>query len=679
MTTREKLAELADNLWWSWNPEATDLFRHLNPSAFQATRNSPRSALAFADDAVLENAEFEATVNAVYDRFTDYMRPASGARDIPRVAYICMEFGLHESLPFYSGGLGILAGDHVKAASDFGVPLTAVGLLLRDGYFRQYFDRKAWQRAEYPGLDITRAPISPVLDENANPITVAVPLGSTLLHLRAWRLNVGRCALYLLDADFDANGFEQRFLTRRLYSGNSHTRISQEIILGIGGIRMLRRLGVETDIVHLNEGHCAFAALELLREQLALGHDRTTAEHAVRDRVVFTTHTPVKAGHDRFDADLLLSRLDAFRSEVGLSPEDLLGYGRANPYDVTEPFTMTILGLKLAGRSNGVSKLNGQIARAQWHHLHPHVSVDTVPITHVTNGVHLGTWTAEPARRFFEERLGALASTTEYWSRIREIPAADLWELRCGLRADLIRFVEDRLRRQSLPQQVDLSPHALTLGFARRFATYKRAPLFFHDLDRAARIIRNTDRPVQLIFAGKAHPSDDAGKEFIQMIFQFTQDPIFAGRVVLLENYDMEIGRMLVSGADVWLNNPRRPYEASGTSGQKVAAHGGLNLSILDGWWPEGFDGTNGWAIGHDSSASYMEPNVQDQQDSQFLYAALEEDVIPEFYRRDTAGIPQDWVARMKNAMGVLPAQFSARRMVADYVAQIYSAAEVLT
>ncbi|NNF03161.1 MAG: alpha-glucan family phosphorylase, partial [Rhodothermales bacterium] len=450
-----------------------------------------------------------------------------------------------------------------------------------------------------------------------------------------------------------------------------------EIVLGIGGLRLLDALGVEADVYHMNEGHCSFLGLELLRKRLASVQNGTDAADWVRSRCVFTTHTPVWAGHDRFDAGLLLHSLRAFQQEIGMSDHELMSWGRVNPDDHTEQFTMTVLGLKLSRSANGVSRLNGEVARRQWAHMFPEREVDDVPIRHVTNGIHVPTWAAAEARPFLNEHFGAWETgrdRQETWNRVDDVSDEALWAYRRRLRERLIEFVEDAVSRQTLPQTVDLDPDALTIGFARRFATYKRAPLIFSDPERAARIFSSTDRPVQLIYAGKAHPADELGKEFIRKIVEFSRRPDFRGRVIFLEDYSIEIGRKLVSGCDVWLNNPRRPHEASGTSGQKVAVHGGLNLSIPDGWWPEGYDGTNGWSIGKDSSHVYKDPAVQDPEDALLLYDLLEKDVIPAFYDRNDAGLPEGWIERMRRAMKTLVYPFSAHRMVLDYASEIYAA-----
>ena len=675
MTTHAKLEALAANLWWSWNPEVLDLFRRLNADAFVASGQNPKAALRATDPAAFQDERLAAVVDAAYDALRHYLDTPGRLADAPRTSYFCMEYGLHESLPIYAGGLGILAGDHTKAASDLGIPFTAIGLFLRDGYFRQHFDGSGWQQETYPALDPDLLPVTLVTDDDGRAVTVEVPLGPETVHLKAWRLDIGKTKLYLLDADVEATPPHLRDLTHKLYQGGVDGRIRQEVVLGIGGVRLLRALGVATDVYHMNEGHCAFLAFELLRERLQAGDSREEAEAWTREHCVFTTHTPVMAGHDRFSPHLFSDVMAPIADALGMDLHTLLAYGRVNPDDNAEAFTMTVLGLKLSRAANGVSALNGEVARAQWHHLYPHRSLDEVPIGAITNGVHLPTWTAPLGRAFLEQRLGnwlAERGNPDFWKQIDHISDGDLWAYRRSLRRTLIDFIHARVPQQSLPQAAHLNPDALTIGFARRFATYKRAPLLFHDLDRAIGFFADEKRPIQVIYAGKAHPADEGGKRFIQQIYEMSQHPALRGKLVFLENYDMEIGRMLVSGCDVWLNNPRRPMEASGTSGQKVATHGGLNLSILDGWWPEGFNGRNGFAIGHDASAEIQDPAIQDPQDALFLYQALEQEVIPAFYDRDADGLPHRWIAMMRTAMSTLAQQFSAVRMVEDYVTQMY-------
>lgn len=674
MDVRDKLEALAANMWWSWNPQVLSLFSRLNPTAFGASRNNPVAALRGADPAVLEDERFARDVDDAYRALQRYLERPSRVEDAPRTSYFCMEYGLHESLPLYAGGLGILAGDHAKAASDLGLPFTAIGFFLQDGYFRQRFHESGWQEADYPSVNPDQHPLTLVTDEAGQPVVVTVHLGHTPLRVQAWRIDLGRTTMYLLDSDREDNPEELRWLTRKLYQGDRKARIQQEIILGIGGLRLLRALDVETDVYHMNEGHCAFLTLELLRERLEAGGGRADAEAWIRERCVFTTHTPVIAGHDRFVPGLFNGEMAAFREQAGLSEEDLLAYGRVDPNNPDESFTMTVLGLKLSRQANGVSALNGEVARGQWTDLYPGRPTEEVPIDSITNGIHLPTWTAPYAQTFLAKRLGNwldYQSDPAFWQQVGELPDEELWAYRSTLRRILLDFVQAHVRRQSLRQALNLDPEALTIGFARRFATYKRAPLLFHDPERAARIFGATDRPIQVLYAGKAHPADDGGKRFIQQIYEMSQREPFSGRLVFLENYDMEVGRMLVSGCDVWLNNPRRPMEASGTSGQKISIHGGLNLSILDGWWPEGYNGENGWAIGP-ASTEELENEEQDARDAAYLYEKLEREVIPAFYERGADGLPGQWIQRMKNAMRTLPPAFSAERMVKDYIEEMY-------
>lgn len=674
MTTRQKLTALSQNMWWSWNPEVLALFRRLAPEEFHEQLSNPIIALRAADDAVFEDPAFVRDVDEAFDAFESYMQAPARIEDAPRTAYFCMEYGLHESLPIYSGGLGVLAGDHTKATSDLGVPFVAVGLLLRDGYFRQSFDESGVQQAHYHTLNTDDHPLELVTDEDGAVLTVPVEIGAETLHLQAWRLDVGRTPLFLLDSDLDANPDHFRALTRRLYQGGRPVRIRQEVVLGIGGLRLLRRLGYHFDVYHMNEGHCAFITLEMLREYQDNGLDRDEAINRIRERCVFTTHTPVMAGHDRFEPELFLEIMWRMRDRLGMTDQEILALGRVRPNDHEEWFTMTVLGLNMARTSNGVSALNGAVAREQWKEMYPDRPVEEVPIGSVTNGIHLPTWAAPLSRAFLNERLGDWMSNRfdpSYWERLKDIPDKDLWALRSSLRGALVQYVKERTRRQSFAQEFGLDPDALTIGFARRFATYKRAPLLFHDLQRAEALFGQPDKPVQIVYAGKAHPADEGGKDFIRQILEIGKHGAFRGKVVFVENYNMEVGRMLISGCDVWLNNPRRPMEASGTSGQKIAIHGGLNCSILDGWWPEGYNGDNGWAIGGEDD-HYETEEVHDAADARALYDLLEQEIIPAFYSRGGDGVPAQWVARMKAAMTFLPYQFSAERMVKDYVEQIY-------
>ena len=679
MTNRQKLTSIARNFWWSWNPEALDIFRRLAPEAFAASESNPWVTLRHIRDEQLDDPRVAADINEVYGALQSYLNAPPRMPDAPRTSYFCMEYGLHESLHSYSGGLGVLAGDHAKAASDLGLPFTAIGLLLRDGYFKQTFDEHGTQQAQYLQMNTDDHPLELVTEENGQPLLVPVRIGHDTLRLQAWRLDVGRTTMYFLDSDHDQNADHLRGLTRRLYQGGRPVRIRQEVILGIGGVRLLRALGIETDVYHMNEGHCAFLSLELIRELQLAGVSFEDAVDRVREQCVFTTHTPVMAGHDRFEPELFGEVMWPYRDKLSLTDQQLMGLGRVNPDDHGEWFTMTVLGLKTARVANGVSKLNGEVARGQWKDMYPDLPLDDVPIGSITNGIHLPTWTAPLSRAFFNERVGNWLENRfepEFWKQVADLPAADLWALRQSLRGALVSYVNERLPKQTVAQEVQLDPDALTIGFARRFATYKRAPLIFRDVERVRKLFASEDKPVQIIFAGKAHPDDEGGKDFIRHILNLARSEGFRGKVVFLEDYNMEVGRMLVSGCDVWLNNPRRPMEASGTSGQKIAVHGGLNLSILDGWWPEGYNGTNGWAIdaGRTEFPSYEE---QDAADSEALYRLLEEEVIADFYDRNADGVPEKWVKRMKAAFESLPYAFSAERMVADYVNEVYRTATI--
>ncbi|TVP45648.1 MAG: alpha-glucan family phosphorylase [Gemmatimonadales bacterium] len=668
------LSEIAGNVWWSWSPEALDLFERLDPAAFARSRNNPLATLADPDPEVLAQASFRERVERVYSEFrTDLAAPLDPGS--PRVAYFCMEYALHESLPLYSGGLGVLAGDHLKSASDLGIPLVAVGLFLRDGYFTQYFDEVGRQQDRSDALETGSSPLVRTVGPDGELARVRVHLGDTEVTVGSWTVQVGRTTLHLLDLDEEGTPAELRDLTHRLYQGGMEARIRKEIVLGIGGVRLLRALGLSPDVYHMNEGHCAFLTLELLREELEAGLDRDDAVAKVRSRTVFTTHTPVPAGHDRFDYELFEASFGSMARSLGIPVPELMDLGRIHPGDPGEPFNMTVLGMRMARSSNGVSQLHGAVSRHMWHDLWPGRPVEEVPVGHVTNGVHLATWTSRAASEFLTTHLGdwkANQMEADFWARARNLPDELLWACRRSLREAFLDFAHRRAGEQTLRQTPRLDPDTLTIGFARRFATYKRAPLLFRDLPAAIELISDDTRPLQLVFAGKAHPDDEGGKDLIQELHEVTRHPDVNGRVVFLEDYDMAIGRAMVAGCDVWLNNPRRPMEASGTSGQKVAVHGGLNLAIADGWWPEGYNGSNGWMIGEDESSAHLSEEEQDDRDARLLLETLRAEVIPTFYEQDEWGIPVRWVARMKEAMATLPHAFSSHRMVRDYRDTIY-------
>jgi glycogen phosphorylase len=694
----EDLRALAYNLWWSWNPSARQIFRDLSPHVWESSNHNPVEVLQWLNvhelRLRLSDPEFYASVRKACGDFKAYMSEkrtwtARYGRALKggMIAYFSAEFGLHESIRIYSGGLGILAGDHAKSASDLGLPLAGITLFYKQGYFQQQISGDGWQQERYPSYDPAKLPITPVTDSKGKRIFATVEIGDASVRLQAWAIQVGRITLYLLDTDLPDNDPRYRELTAHVYGGDNSTRIAQEVVLGIGGVRMLRAIGLKPATFHMNEGHSAFLTLELLREQLAAGSAVEKAADFVRSRCVFTTHTPVPAGHDRFDAGLMQGTFRAFLKSSGISADELMKFGREHPQSGDEPFTMTVLALRFCRSANGVSELHGRISQQMWKSLYPDIPVNKVPIGHVTNGIHTAGWTLPTASRFWTSRLGP-----EWQHRLREprfwhkalstknVPDEELWALRLALRRELIEFARKRLSEQSLRYGNNdmgifdhlLSPDALTIGFARRFATYKRAPLFFRDFEWAFRALNNKETPIQLVFAGKAHPRDDAGKSFIQEIVNISRRGDLFGKVVFIEDYDINVARHLVAGADVWLNTPRRPMEASGTSGMKIAIHGGLHLSTMDGWWREAYDGHNGWKIGEDTTASTDQ--MQDDIDGASLRAVLEQDIIPLFYDRGKDGIPHRWLKKIRHAMSTLIPVYNTERMVVEYAEKYYGA-----
>ncbi len=690
-----RLRQLAYNLWWTWNPDAQLIFQELSPLTWERANHNAVAVLNEVSDSELQarlrDRDFSRIVKHVIGEFDAYMHPKTtwASELIPQftgtIAYFSAEFGLHESLPIYSGGLGILAGDHAKSASDLGLPFVAIGLFYKHGYFRQAIRQDGWQEEHDHSNFPEQLPLQLLRTEDGAPLLNSVLFGDQSITFRTWQANVGRIKLYLLDTDVPENEPHVRNLTSHVYGGDTNTRIGQEVVLGIGGVRLLRSLGVEPSVYHMNEGHSAFLALELLRKELTRGKSKEDAEHHVRSRCIFTTHTPVPAGHDRFTPDALRSILGRFWESTGLSHAEMMAYGRVNPHDEHEPFTMTVLALRMSRSANGVSELHGRTSREMWKGLYGVEDEARVPIGYITNGVHTPGWATMRAHEFWNKRLGVdwtdKLVDPRFWSKIEEDGLAndeELWAFRCMLRRDLVEFVRKRVEDRSMrlgnhepasPVSL-LSPDALTICFARRFATYKRAPLIFQRLEHVIPLLTDTHRPVQLIFAGKAHPRDDGGKRYIQHIIGLTKHAQLVGRVVFLEDYDINVARHLVAGADVWLNTPRRPLEASGTSGQKVAIHGGLNLSILDGWWREAFDGGNGWSIGDDTSDA--NPDLQDEKDFQSLYSMLKDHVLPEFYERDERGIPLRWMRRIRHAMRTIIPMYNTDRMVVEYTVRYY-------
>jgi starch phosphorylase len=691
----EPLRQLAYNVWWAWNAPATELFRRLDSDLWERTGHNPIALLGQISQQRLEQAArddaYTAALYRVMDSFYVYMKGRTWFDErYPQqrgetIAYFSAEFGLHESMPIYSGGLGVLAGDHLKSASDLGIPLVGVGPMYRQGYFDQQITQDGRQLEFYKTYDFHAWPATPVAGGDGMPVQIDVRLGEQTLHARIWRVNVGRVRLFLLDADVPDNPPELRVITSRLYGGDSEMRIRQEILLGVGGMRALRAMNINPAVSHMNEGHAAFLAVERVRQTMVDQRmSFAEAREAVTAGNLFTTHTPVPAGIDRFEPDLFEANFGWMAAELGISLGELLALGRENPAQADETFCMAILALRLARRSNGVSKLHGEVSRAMWKHCWPDVPPQEVPITHVTNGIHIRSWLSAPMAELFDQYLGPNwaedPQAAERWKRVEDIPDAELWRVHERRRERLIAVIRNRLREQCLrrgspPAEIKaadevLDPKALTIGFARRFAPYKRATLLFRNPDRLAALLRDGERPVQFVYSGKAHPKDGAGKDLVSEIAEACKAPEFRRRIVLLENYDINVARELVTGVDVWLNNPLRPHEASGTSGMKVPANGGLHLSCLDGWWPEAYDGENGWTIG--DGLLYDDREYQDHVESEALYNLLEREVVPMFYERTVDGLPRRWIRRVKAAMRTICPVFSTHRMLREYAERLY-------
>jgi len=692
----EKLTELASNLWWSWRPDVTSIFREIDPSLWSQLDHNPVLLLKEYTPEKLEKRATEAVLHSrvhwAYREWKEYMQgdetwgsTHGGILGHRPVAYFSAEFGIHESLLIYSGGLGVLAGDHLKSSSDLGVPLIGVGLFYHEGYFSQQIDKEGWQQESYAEVTSENLPIQPALDPEGKPVTISVDTRSGKIFAKVWKVCVGRISLYLLDTDISENSDEDRHLTARLYGGDQRTRIRQEIMLGIGGVRALHALGIQPHVVHMNEGHSAFAPLEVIRHRMH--DDGMSFDDALRETAasgVFTTHTPVPAGHDRFDSGLIEEHIGPLGDELGLDHHALMGMGRVDPQNEGESFCMTVLAFKLSRCANGVSNLHGVVSRRMWASLWPWRAEEEVPVGHITNGVHVPSWLAGQMRRLYDrvlpENWYLQTGEPEVWANFERVTPGELWETHVSLKNRLIEYSRRKLvsqgeRRGESQEVLDshrtaLDPHALLIGFARRFAPYKRADLITREFEAFIELMADSERPIQFIFAGKAHPADDHGKQIIQRIYKMSQQPEFKGRVVLLEDYDINLGRHLVQGVDVWLNNPRRPLEASGTSGQKVVLNGGLNCSILDGWWAEAFDGSNGFAIGN--GRTHVDQEIQDTRDAANLLDVIRNEVIPLFYERDADDLPQQWIKRMKRAVRTLGWRFNADRMVMDYVNSMY-------
>jgi len=692
----DKCLALANNLWWSWHPEVVDLYRDLDPIRWRQLDHNPIALLSEFTPERLEMRAAElvlhSRINYAYRRLKEYLADAhtwsttnAGVLGAKPVAYFSAEFGIHESVPIYSGGLGVLSGDHVKSASDLGVPFIAMGLFYDQGYFKQHLDGNGYQVEEYLDTKVENLPMRPAVGVDGKPITVSIETRAGKLLAKVWLMRVGRVQLYLLDCDVEGNSPEDRELTSRLYGGDHRTRIRQELVLGVGGVRALKALGISPGVFHLNEGHSAFASLEAIREMME--SDGLSFDEALRDvaqHTVFTTHTPVPAGHDRFDGGLIEEHLGPLRDRLGISFQQLMGLGRVEPQNEGETFCMTVLALKLSRRANAVSSLHGYVSRRMWAHLWPWRVEEEIPIGHITNGVHVRSWLAWQMQQLYDRNFPVNwfdhVGEPGAWQGIHNVDPGELWETHYALKNLLLAFVRRRVSRQcrrrgESDEAIEmarsmLDPNVLTIGFARRFATYKRADLILSDLERFNDLLNDPDRPIQIVFAGKAHPADEPGKQLIKRIANLRHDSRFAGRVAFIEDYDINVCRHLVQGVDVWMNNPRRPLEASGTSGQKAVLNGGLNLSVLDGWWAEAYDGSNGFAIG--KGASHSSDEVNDRRDAADLFRVLEEEVIPLYYDRDVDGLPRQWIKRMMNSIGSLAWRFSAHRMVIDYVQQSY-------
>ena len=691
-TLFHRLHALARNLRWAWHPDTQRLFAAMDPPLWRATNQNPLKTIRLLSperrDALLRDSQFISHLERCERELKDYLaektwfdRSAKAGKTKPLIAYFCAEFAVHESLPQYSGGLGVLAGDHIKSVSDLGIPLIGVGLLYRNGYYTQEFGPDGSTRVIYPQVDFGDEPIH----DTGKVITI--PMGRGAIRAKIWRQDVGRTSLYLLDCDVAENSAADRALTRHLYGGDREYRIRQEILLGVGGLIALDAMKLTPSVVHMNEGHAAFAALERVARLRKNGLSLRDAEAQVRSASVFTTHTPVPAGNDRFVPKLALKYIAHYAKSLGISEQELLGLGREDPLDKNEEFCMTVLALRLSKHCNGVSKLHGEVSRGMWMKVYGANTPDEVPIGHVTNGVHSETWLAPEMRPLYDKYIkpGEIQVSPSFdpWARASKIPAAELWKVRRMLRERTIHFIRTRLidqvNRQNGPREElfdgwsTLNPDALTIGFARRFATYKRAPLIFRDAKRLSRILTNPKRPVQLVFAGKAHPQDLGGQAFAQEIYRHAREAGFRGHVLIVDDYDMNVGRILTAGCDVWLNNPLRPQEASGTSGMKPPLHGGINCSILDGWWPECFNHKNGWEIG--DGREFTDRDKQDRYDANAIYELLENKIVPLFYTRDKAGIPRGWAQMMLESMKTVCGQFSTHRMVGEYWKKYYQPA----
>lgn len=692
----DKLSKIANNLWWAWNTEFLKLFKEIDIDLWENIGKNPVKFLKQVSqeklEKIVENEEFLKEYDKIVEDYEDYMNSKitwfskkypNNKNDL--IAYFSAEYGLDETLPIYSGGLGILSGDHLKSASDLGIPFVAVGLLYKNGYFNQKINGNGIQETEYNEIDISALPIIPEKDCENNDVIISVQLPKKKLYLKVWKILVGRVTLYLMDSDIDKNIEEYRKITKTLYGGDQEMRICQEIVLGMGGIELLRTLGLNPTVYHMNEGHSAFLTLKLIEN--IIKEKKVSFEIArdiVSSKTVFTTHTPVPAGNDIFPLNLIEKYFKDYWNELGIQKEDFMKLGMKPKDGLENSFNMGILALKIAGKKNGVSKLHGAVSRELFSEIWPNIAANESPITYVTNGIHTCTWLAPSLKKLYNKYLVPYWQDNiqydETWEKIKTIPDDRLWEEHNARKQKLLEVVRNstisRLRRTGYNYEEinkivsGLNPNALTIGFARRFATYKRATLIFKDLERITQIFSDSGKPIQIIFAGKAHPADKEGQDLIKFIHEISMKPQFKGKVFLLENYNIAMSRYLISGVDVWLNNPRRPMEASGTSGQKASVNGVVNLSILDGWWAEGYNSKNGWAIGQNKD--YDNYEIQDKADSDSLYDILEHKVIPTYYDKNEKGIPTKWTELMKNSIMSTGGRFSTSRMLIDYTEKLY-------
>lgn len=693
----EKLGEISNNLWWSWNTEFLRLFQKIDRDLWEQCGKNPVKFLRRVSQENLERVSKDITFLKEYDKiadnFTNYMNSKNtwfsnkypnNKKDL--IAYFSAEYGLDQTIPIYSGGLGILSGDHLKSASDLGLPLVGVGLLYKNGYFNQKINGYGQQETEYHNIDLYDLPINPVKDEKGEDLTIYVKFPKRRLYLKVWQINVGRVKLYLLDSDIPKNNEEDRNVTLRLYGGDQEMRIRQEIVLGMAGVSLLTKyLGLKPTVYHMNEGHSAFLNLEIIKNIIKEKQvSFEVAKDIASSKTVFTTHTPVPAGNDIFPIALVEKYFKDFWPRLGISREEFFKLGMKPGPELDEGFNMGILALKIAGKKNGVSKLHGAVSRELFSEVWPNISPNESPIGYVTNGIHTCTWLAPRLKELYNKYLIPYWQDNMHqdyvWEKIKNIPDDKLWLAHIERKRKLINLVKEntteRLRRSGYGYEEineivsKLDPDALTIGFARRFATYKRATLIFKDIERMTQIMNNTGKPVQLIFAGKAHPADKEGQDLIKYIHEVSMMPQFKGKIFLLENYNIAMSRYLISGVDVWLNNPRRPMEASGTSGQKASVNGVINFSVLDGWWAEGYTQNNGWTIG--TNAEYDSYEAQDMADSQSMYHTLEEKIIPTYYDRDKNGISKKWLELMKNSIITTGGKYSTARMLVDYTNELY-------